>query len=441
MHQKILNFFKKNWLLFLILAIAFFLRILYLIILNPPLTWADSLLYDGSAWNFSQGFGYTLPKGEPFALREPGYPLFFLAPIYFLFGHNILIVQIFQILISLFTIILVYLISLHFLNKKIALLSAFLLGFWPANIAFEGEILTETFFTFLLILAIFFLLKAIKKDSIKRLFFSGLIFGLATLTRFLPIFLPFFLFFAFYLLFKSFKKSLKYSLLIFLAILIFVFPWWLRNYILFDSFVFSRVGSGSIIWSGSYIPWQGEWKGHLTEPLHHLEQEKFVKGNYTLNRIKVDQKLIKLTIKNIKKDPLGVLKIWLKKPYKIFFKAVTYGEISHHKKLAQFLNHHKILDFFIRRGLQFLHLAILGLSFLGLIALFLKKEKLIKIIFLTLIFYFLICYLPLNPDSRYQVPLMPYFIILASVGFWFVFEKIKLSRFIKSYGKISFQNR
>jgi len=63
-------------------------------------------------------------------------------------------------------------------------------------------------------------------------------------------------------------------------------------------------------------------------------------------------------------------------------------------------------------------------GFIGLLYLFRKKEMFISLIFATLIIYFIAIYLPFPPDARYQIPLMPYIIILASVGFWFLFDKI-----------------
>lgn len=413
------TFIKTNKLLILILFLAIALRLAYFFILNPPLTWSDAANYDTLGWNLVQGNGYSFDGINPTPFVEPGYALFFLAPFYLIFGHNILFPQIFQIILSVGSVYIIYAIGCKFFNKKTGLLASFIWAIWPADIAFSQEILTETPFTFLLLLFTYFLLLAIKKDSKRTLIISSLILGTATITRFMPFLLPFFLLPALYITFKYkfiyknfWHKSIMYFCILFLGIMMFFTPWAIRNYIHFNTFYLGRPGIGVGIWNGSYVPWEGEWKQKI--PLY-LDREIDVKN---------DRAYIKHDLRYIKENLGGVLKIYSKKPYKIFLKSVTYGQAAHNPELAKFLAVSPIIDILTRRGLQFTHLAIMLFGFIGLLYLFWKKEMFVSLIFTALIAYFIAIYLPFTPDARYQIPLMPYIIILASVGFWHFFEKI-----------------
>ena len=411
---------KNNWPLIVILFLALALRLAYFFILHPPLTWSDAGHYDMMAWNLVQGNGYSIDGINPTPFVEPGYALFFLAPFYLIFGHNIVPPQIFQTLLSIGSIFLIYLIGYKFFNKKIGLLASFIWTIWPAEIAFSQEILTDIPFTFLLLSSVYLLLLSIKNNSRKILWIAGLVFGITTITRFLPFFLPIFLIPAFYLIFKyhslshkiPWRQALLYSCVMLLGIMIFFAPWTIRNYMHFQKFYFGRQGVGAGVWAGSYLPSKGLWTGDI--PSTEGEKIPFTE----------DKSFIKYTLKYIKNNPYDIIKIYSKKPYKIFLKSVTYGQAAHHPGLAKFLSISPVIDILIRRGLQFTHLTVMLFGFIGLLYLFRKKEMFISLIFATLIIYFIAIYLPFPPDARYQIPLMPYIIILASVGFWFLFDKI-----------------
>lgn len=409
-----MKFVKENKWLIATIGLALVSRIAYLFILHPPLTWADASMYDMTAWNLVNGNGYVLTPGDNvWAGREPGYALFFLAPIYLIFGHSILAAQIFQIFLSAGTVFLIYLIGEKFLNRRIGLISAAILALWPADIAYSLEILTEIPFTFLLVLGIFLLLLSVKKKSCALVFASGLILGMTTLTRFNTFFLPVFFLPVFYCLLGTYKQSLKYSALLFLGILIFTAPWFIRNYIEFNAFVFGRLGSGEIYWSGSYIPWDGEWKGYNASPMKEILAKI---GNQ--DPVERDKVFIRETKKNIKENPLGVAKIWLKKPFKIFLSGVASGQLGHSQAIVKITNNNSFAKLLIQGSISILHRFLLAFGLFGLLWLFLVKERFIRYTVLALIIYFVIAYLPMNTDPRYQIPVMPFLIILGSIGIW-----------------------
>ena len=410
--MKIINFIKDHKWLITIIAFAVILRFAYLFLIHPPLSWADASLYDTVARNFSQGNGYTysLTENEPFATREPGYIIFFLTPIYFIFGHSILAAQIFQIIISVFIILLTYLIAKEILPKKLSLLSAFIITAWPPMIGYTGEILTEIYFTFLLLVFMFLLIKAIQNPSKKLFFASGLILGLATLARFIMFFFPVFLLPILYIIFRDRHKTFTYFLLILIGVAIFVSPWIIRNYMIYDAFILGRLGGGEIYWMGSYVPWDGEWFGYIEPFLSLCPKAK--------SAIEGDQCLTRLAIENIKENPLGVGLIWLKKPLKVFLIPEGFEFIS------TFAAKLKINTAFAKMSYLGLYLTGIIFAILGLRDLFYTKRK-IALLFSALLIYYTLMLLPLNPIFRYQIPILPIISILASFGLYNFYLLIK----------------
>lgn len=396
---------------------AIIVRVVYLLALHPPLIWQDSALYDGSAWNFVQGNGYMFPDGVAFSGREPGYALFFLAPLYALFGRNFLPVQIVQIGIGVLTLVLLHQFAKKYFSERVAIISALILAIHPLFIGYASEILTEIPYALLLLVGCLIVFDAAKGNSLKKAFAGGLILGLATLTRFISIFLPIFFIPFLYLLFKDKTKTLKYFAIIFGASMILIAPWIIRNYIVFDRFIFGRSGSGVIYWSGSYIPWDGEWKGYAEPPLPDL-----IKG---LGEFEADDKMTKLAFENIKQNPIGVLGIWLKKPYKLFTKGEFKTVLERENGLSRFFGTNSLITpKLIARLLLSFNLAIVLFAIFGVSAVF-RRDVVLGTFLASIIGYFLLFYLPMHPDSRYKMPLIPFIAIFSGVGFLLAYETVK----------------
>jgi 4-amino-4-deoxy-L-arabinose transferase-like glycosyltransferase len=329
-----------------------------------------------------------------------------LAPLYFIFGHSILAVQLFQILLSALIAVLIYYLAKKYFSKTIALLAVLFFALYPPLIAYSSEVLTEIPFTFLLLLTVLLTIKAKEKQSLWLFALAGILCGLATLTRFIALFLPFALFFFFAVVIHSWKKSLKYALIMAVACFAVIAPWILRNYLIFHTFVFRATG-GEILWSGSYIPWDGEWKGAIS-PVKELREG--------LTPVEIDKKFTRLAFQNIKENPVGVFWIWLKKPAKIFLKSEFNAVLERDNKFAKFLYRFSWLGpALVKMFFLLLNVVILALAALGIKRAW-QQNYFITLLFLAVFAYFLLCYLPLNPDSRYKLPLTPYLFIFAASG-------------------------
>ena len=92
-------------------------------------------------------------------------------------------VYFFQILLFSLTCLFTYLISEELFGKKIASLSGILISIYPTLASYPGYILSETLFSFLLIVSIFLLTKSYKLKKLSIFFYSGIFLGLVSITK------------------------------------------------------------------------------------------------------------------------------------------------------------------------------------------------------------------------------------------------------------------
>jgi len=182
--------FKKiiNNKLFLIFVLALVIRLGFLIFFSPiPLESSDAPYYNEVALNIISGKGITY-RQETFSI-PPAYPLF-LAGIFKIFGQSYDAVRIVQAILSALTCVLIYLTAKNLFNRKVGLIAGLIAVIYPSFILQSTAILTETLFTFLLVLTMFCLFRALDKGLAGWGLAAGISLGLATLTRSVTLFFP-----------------------------------------------------------------------------------------------------------------------------------------------------------------------------------------------------------------------------------------------------------
>lgn len=128
-------------------------------------------------------------NGIPEVVRTPGYPVLLIPGI---LSGNLEAVTIFiQIILSCLTTYFVYRIALLlFDNIKVATLSALLYAIEPLSIVFSCCLVTETLFTFLNTLFLYYMVQYFKKKSLGSLIFSAVILAVSVYVRPINYFLP-----------------------------------------------------------------------------------------------------------------------------------------------------------------------------------------------------------------------------------------------------------
>jgi 4-amino-4-deoxy-L-arabinose transferase-like glycosyltransferase len=213
----------------IIFASALGIRLVLIILAPPLIPFSDMLDYDNLARLIATGHDFSI--GRPI-----GYP-FFLSLIYRLFGPSYLAVQFIQAVLSSLSSVMLFVLAAKYMGKRQALFTGWVSVIWLDFILYTRILLTETLFTFLTILLLFFLFKvyhqlaADKKIRFYDLILAGVIIALAALVRPVLLFLPFG-FFLFYLVFiRQNIKQLSLNLLLTLVGMSLVLsPWIMRNY-------------------------------------------------------------------------------------------------------------------------------------------------------------------------------------------------------------------
>lgn len=178
---------------------------------------------------------------------------FICAGIYLLTNHSFLAVEIFQILISVATGIILYKIGSEIFNKNAGLIAAFFTIFHPGLIIYSTtKIASQTLDTFFFTLIVFWILKTRRTLKISDFLLLGIFIGLAALARgTLIIALP--IVFFYYWLSLPFKKIqvFKKMALVLLTAVAILSPWWIRNYLIFKKPVYMTTEStGYVLWVG-----------------------------------------------------------------------------------------------------------------------------------------------------------------------------------------------
>ncbi|UCB56950.1 MAG: glycosyltransferase family 39 protein [Candidatus Omnitrophota bacterium] len=351
---------------------------------------SDAIGYDDWAVNILEGRGFIDGQGQATSWKEPSYP-FFLASVYYFFGHNYKAVRVIQAILGALICVAIFFIAGRTFDIKTGFIAALIACFNPSLIKISEYLLTENLFTFLLIAAIFFLLKQMQEQDYKNLIFLGFALGIATLTRSAIILFPLFI-----LLFTGkrlvsrnpdTKIYISSVLILVFSFILTVSPWTLRNWWVHHKFVpvVSRMGLG--IYS-SFVPKDGKFFGF------DASDETTQKSELIHSEVERSSFLVKETLKYIKDNPLQVLKVEILKILYFWspfdWEIVGYGVYN--------FMYGFVLPFFI----------------LGVFTTFKRFKELLPV-YLPIVYTFLISLITYG-SPRFRLPVEPYIIIIGASG-------------------------
>jgi len=281
--------------------------------------------------------------------------------------------------------------------------------------------------------------KFIHEERKKWLFLSGCFLGLSALTR--PVVLSFFIpmFIVSLIIFKgnTIKRILNFGVLL-SAFLLFITPWFIRNYLVLDVFpYFSSVYDYNLFYRTAISLECNVCNIDFESAKEKLEREyeKYLEDKEkSMNLVEELKSRRRFATQKISQHPMKYINLHLKNF------LVTYGSTGI-GKYSQLLGiHTQIMDFgmdvktlwsrikeiFMTRTKIQVVFMIMSLLFSGFIYLsacvgvfkFIKANKdfPVLILFLFIIIYFAIFIVPGERDVRFRLPVMPYIAILASKG-------------------------
>lgn len=285
-------------LIFGLLSLALVLRLLFLLLagVNAPLT-GDELAYQQIAENVAAGRGFFqtnnpfFPGEALYAWQAPLYPLC-LGLIYTALGANVLAAKAFGILVSTVTVYATYDLARNmFHDPRAALVSGALVAIYPGLLTNSHLLLSETLFTFLLVLAFDLAAHAVEAQGTRSALGwsigAGITWGLATLTRGLTLyFTPLLsIWLAWVLAHRSpghvqgdnprggdWRSGLAAGAALLVVAFATILPWSVRNYSVFHEWVLLETKGGVNFWLGNspYTPpdfIRNVWKAGIREPM------------------------------------------------------------------------------------------------------------------------------------------------------------------------------
>lgn len=291
---------------------------------DPPIAKTDAVEYDVLARSLADGNGFRYGADHPpTAFRPPLYPCF-LAGAYLLFGKNYWMVRILQFSLSSLAAVLVWpLAQILTKNSRIALIASLIAAIHPSMVYHSGFLLTESLYSFFMVLACLSLAYLQKNPSVKHMTISGLTLALLCALRPNAIFFPALLCFWFFLVFKPFSKAVRIYLSVIAVFLLCLSPWMLRNYSQFGRPVFISTNGGMNFW-GANNPLMltdeaakyGAWKGGIIYDVSYLPGSEDLQTQWIekeFDQFELDRRSWKLALDYLRHHPDAIpLLVWNK---------------------------------------------------------------------------------------------------------------------------------
>lgn len=408
---------------------------------NTQVIAGDALLYQYLTKNILHNFSFANNE-----LRTPGYP-FFLAIIYSIVGFKPWIVLIIQILLNVACVYLIYKITSKIFNKTAALIAALIIAIDPHQILICHFLYPDILFSTLFLITIYFYIVGLETQKTSYFILVGCLIGINCIIKPVLQYLPFALtlFLLIWCAFSWKKKVINSIIIISLSYLI-MLPWMHRNYSKFNHFSMCSISGLSLFFNSvplteatltkqnfdsignrnlriliqqypnaTHIPtFTGEMWQHAT-----FENEdyykKFAKEYLSTHKVAFAKAtslgmvrmminmgtqnfLEKLHVKNQHRwnyNQRYTLGLW--QQFKLFFATKTTIEIALGVFVLLFLS---VCYFFY---------------FIGLIAC-LQQRKIIALLFIGCMFYFLLIY-GILPVVRYKLPITMMYAPICGIGF------------------------
>jgi len=352
------------------------------------------------AWNYVT---HDSEGGEPTAFYPIGYAAF-LSLFFIIFGAKVWLAQALNLLIFAGITLFTYLLSKEFFGQRMARQAALVIALTPSQIFFTIPILSDPLFALLVVVLLYL---AHKKASTANTLLMGILLGFATLTRSVSFLFPIAL--AIYRITRDrkWKPALLQVIAMGIICCSILLPWQIRNYKVFKQFVPFDTHGGWLFWMGNNPHATGTAHGFDVVP---LDVDIFSPKRET-NEAQRDQILFQRGISWALSHPIKAVSIWPKKIFFLFYrdsKCVSWSIRSSYEAIPP-----PIIGamYLVTDGYYYA----LGLSFLISIIILIKKERISPRVWLTAgtILYFTLIYLPFLTESRYHLPLMPLFVIVA----------------------------
>jgi len=392
------NFVPVRFALYILLRLA-------IIFFVPVDQFSDNLWYYTRAVTLASGQGYS-EGGIVTAFWPPGWSGF-LGILFWLFGASPFLGQMANLVFALVIFFLALRLgSTIFADKKVGRLTVLLLTFYPNQIGYVPALATEIFYTALLLLAIFIV---VRDQEPRSLIFSGIVFGIATLTKAQTLYVPAVLFATWWLFARERERLLPgvaKAAVVYAAMALVILPWTVRNYIVFGEFVLISTNGGVTLLSGNNPSASGDY----------TENDALVKQvpNDVAGQIANDRQATSVALKWIHDNPVAFAILIPKKVWRLW---APDGESEWFYQAGFKGYDDQWMLFRAIRGLNQLYYAFLIVLFALSFLYFLRLRRALSLYAATgyvLAAYCTAISIVFSGQSRFHFPLMPWVAMYAA---------------------------
>jgi len=375
--------------------------------------------------------------------RTPVYPLFIaLAESIGPEGFTIILLQI---ITSVATCYFTYRIAVELTqNIFIGNIAAFIVAIDMPSITLANLVLTETLFSFLLIVCFYFFINYLKEHKRSHLMYAGVFTGMVILCRPIAFFIPFL--FSGFIIFK-YRKNISVlfkQLVLFCGFtLLIVSPWLIRNKIVYDHFFLSVIREHNILNYKAAAIYAERFNYSLAQAQSTLRWKTFreFKGDAHKQPYEYGKYIEKEGTKIILEYPGTFIKHHFIEITNFFLRPTRsyidiqlghwgkgYDTIPKDYPVFKYLFEHNSRLTIV---LVFFQLLVLFLVYLSCITgiIYMKKRSLVYIFLLGLtILIFANFNLPAVTESRFRVPVWPLIAIISACGIYYIWERLTIKK-------------
>ncbi len=391
-----------------VIALGLIVRLVYLLYYIDGPEW-DQLLVDSlfhHRWAMAIAGGDII-GGEVF-FRAPFY-IYILGLFYGIFGHSLLVGRIFGHLVGLIAVLVTYQLTNRLFSKRAAIVAGTLHALYPIAIYFESELLVDSLFTMLVELSLLCLMIAYDRKTLRWYFITGLVIGLAAITR--PVILGLLPVYFIWILFDRDNTSSRWKSIsiLMLGVILLIAPVTVRNRIVGDDIVLISSSGGVNFHIGNNpaadgltaampSPLGANWR--IQDITYLAEQDLGRK----LKPSEISSYWTQQALDWIRNHPGDFLRLYLKKLYY----GLNNHEIANNRNLASFFNSNPILKYIPLNFAILIFLAVIG-------TMLSTNDRRVRFILLYLVWYvLLISFFFIN--ARFRLPILPLLMILAANG-------------------------
>lgn len=426
----------------IVFMLALFFRLTLFVIYHPwgesgfeKLMVGDAYGYQTIAENLVKGNGYAPDNPFLSTLRTPGYPVF-IAAVYFIFGIKPWLVILAQIVMdSALAVLIAKFALLLFGNLRTSFIAGLLWALEPFAIFYSNKLLSDGLFVFLVVLSFFFFLRFLKITHKRNLFASGILLGMATLTR--PISIYLFIPVSIFAFFR-FKSKVKGFQNVFIFVVIFLLtiaPWVIRNKLVHNHYFFSTsfAYNALILYA---IPLLSFQQNTPEKELKKIESKNLYDKYAELSKsdpVIFYQKFKDRAVRIMKNNPLTFLKSFFlgiadmyfsteRKSFEHFFHIHSEdspdfidslfkdGVLYFIKQLVTNLNPFTVLYIFIMLSVLFIQYFFAAFGTVSLVKM--NAWQAIFILFIPILYFTFIT--GIAGIGRFKLPVIPFYLLLVS---------------------------